>query len=106
MKRKADGGGLDRYKARLVAKGFKQSYEIDYEDTFNPIVKAATIRIVLSLAVSKGWSLRQLDVKNVFLHGVLEEEVYMNQLPGYEKKSLYNYVCKLDKDLYGLKHAP
>jgi histone deacetylase 1/2 len=85
MKR-ADGGGLEKYKARLVAKGFKQRYEIDYEGTFNPIVKAATIRIVLSLAVSKYWSPRQLDVKNVFLHGVLEEEVYMNQPPGYEKK--------------------
>jgi hypothetical protein len=60
-KRKSDGS-IDRYKARLVAKGFKQRYGIDHEDMFSPVVKAATIHLVLSIAVSKGWSLRQLDV--------------------------------------------
>jgi histone deacetylase 1/2 len=105
IKRKPDGS-LDRYKARLVAKGFKQRYGIDYEDTFSPVIKAATIRVILSLAVSCGWSLRQLDVQNAFLHGLLEEDVYMHQPPGFEDPNQPNYVCKLDKALYGLKQAP
>lgn len=86
IKRKADGS-LDRYKARLVAKEFKQRYSIDYEDTFSPVAKAATIRVILSIVVSRGWSLRQLDVHNAFLHGFLEEEVYMQQPPGFEDSS-------------------
>jgi hypothetical protein len=105
IKRKSDGI-IDRYKARLVAKGFKQRYGIDYEDTFSPVVKAATIRLILSLVVSKGWSLRQLDVQNPFLHSVLEEEVYMRQPHGYESSDNPNFVCTLDKAIYGLKQAP
>jgi histone deacetylase 1/2 len=73
VKRKADGT-LDKYKARLVAKGYKQRFSIDYEDTFIPVVKVTTVRIILSVAISRGWSLRQLDIQNA-LHGILEEEV-------------------------------
>jgi hypothetical protein len=72
IKRKADGS-IDHYTAIFVAKGFKQRYGIDYEDTLSPVVKATTIRLILSVVVSHGWCIPQLDVQNVFLHGVLEE---------------------------------
>jgi histone deacetylase 1/2 len=96
IKKKADGS-IDRYKARLVARGFKKRYVIDYEDTFIHVVKIATIRIVLSLFVSRGWSLRQLDVKKVFLHGVVEEEVYMKQSPGFKILTLHIIFANLTK---------
>jgi hypothetical protein len=98
IKRNSDGT-IDRYKARLVAKGFKQRFGIDYENTFSLVVKIATIRTVLALSVSRGWSLRHLDVKNAFLHGVLKEEVYMRQPPGFENPDDPNYICRLDKAL-------
>jgi len=79
---------------------------IDYEDTFSPVVKAATIQLILSIVVSTSWSLRQLDMQNAFVHGFLEEEVYIRQPPGYADRSRSNFVCKLDKALYGLKQAP
>jgi histone deacetylase 1/2 len=97
---------VDRYKGRLVAKGYKQRYGLDYEDSFSPVVKIATIRLVLFVDVTKGWSMRQLDVQNAFLRDILEEGVYMRQPLGFESKAHPNFVCKLDKAIYGLKQAP
>ncbi|KAH9718448.1 hypothetical protein KPL71_022235 [Citrus sinensis] len=79
---------------------------VDFKETFSPVVKAATIRIVLTLAVNNNWMLRQVDINNAFLNGDLTEEVYMPQHEGFENKSKPNYICKLNKALYGLKQAP
>jgi histone deacetylase 1/2 len=104
-KLRADGS-LDKHKARLVARGFTQQYGIDYLDTFSPVVKAATVRLVLSLAVSRDWHLRQIDISNAFLHGVLTETAYMQQPPGFQDPEHPDYVCKLHKSIYGLKQSP
>ena len=96
-------GSISRYKARFVPKGFHQQAGIDYHETFSPVIKPATVRLVLAIAVSCNWSLRQLDVSNAFLHGVLKEDVYMQQPPGYVDPVNPSYVCKLHQSLYGLK---
>ena len=99
-------GDLERHKARLVVDGRSQQVGIDCGETFSPVVKPATIRTVLSIAVSKNWVIHQLDVKNAFLHGNLSETVYMQQPPGFRDRQHPDYVCLLQKSIYGLKTIP
>ena len=90
----------------MVARGFHQQAGIDFHETFSPIIKPAIVRLVIAIAISYNWSLRQLDVSNTFLHGYLKKDVYMQQPPSYVDSLHPSYVCKLHKSLYGLKQAP
>ncbi|GJZ85112.1 retrotransposon protein, putative, ty1-copia subclass [Tanacetum coccineum] len=103
IKEGIEGVQKPRYKARVVARGFTQRAGIDYNEVFSPVVRHTSIRVILALTACKDYELEQLDVKTAFLHGNLEEVIYMKQPPGYEQG---NKVCLLKKSLYGLKQSP
>jgi histone deacetylase 1/2 len=104
-KYKADGT-IERRKARLVARGFQQTAGLDYDETFSPVVKSSTVRIILSIAVHLSWEVRQLDINNAFLNGNLKENVFMHQPEGYIDQTKPHHICRLNKAIYGLKQAP
>ena len=99
-------GSIDKYKARLVIKGYKQTEGLDYFDTYSPIIRINSIRMVLAIVALKNLEVHHMDVKTVFLNGDLEEEIYMEQPEEFSAFGQEKKVCKLVKFFYGLKQAP
>ncbi|WVZ15253.1 hypothetical protein V8G54_012819 [Vigna mungo] len=99
-------GSVNKYKARLVVKGYAQMFGVDFSETFAPVARLDTIRLLLALAAQKGWLIHQLDVKSAFLNGYLEEEIFVEQPEGFALQGQEDKVYLLKKALYGLKQAP
>ena len=98
-------GNIERFKARLVAKGFTQKEGIDYKETFSPVSKKDSLRIIMALVAHYDLELHQMDVKTAFLNGNLDEDIYMDQPEGFAKEGIEHLACKLKKSIYGLKQA-
>lgn len=103
--KKDSDGKVTKYKARLVAKGFTQVCGVDYTETYSPVVRSSTLRMLFSLAVEYGWFIDQWDVTTAFLYGRIKEDIYMLQPKGAVTKGQETKVCKLQRSLYGLKQA-
>ena len=101
-----EDGKVVRNKARLVAQGYSQQEGIDFTETFAPVARLEAIRILLSFAAHHSMRLYQMDVKSAFLNGIINEEVFVKQPPGFEDENFPEHVFKLKKALYGLKQAP
>ena len=104
-KRNADGS-INKHKERLVVKGYAQVFGIDYSDTFAPVARLDTIRLVLDVAAQNDWKVFQLDVKSAFLNGLLQEEIFVEQPEGFIEEFHEDKVYLLKKALYGLKQVP
>jgi hypothetical protein len=99
-------GVVIRNKARLVAKGYSQVEGFDFDETYAPVARLESIRLLLAYATYHGFKLYQMDVKSAFLNGPIKEEVYVEQPPGFKDSEYHNHVYKLSKAPYGLKQAP
>ncbi|WVZ50368.1 hypothetical protein U9M48_001626 [Paspalum notatum var. saurae] len=104
--KKDEHGAVVRHKARLVVKGYAQRQGIDYDEVFAPVARMEAVRLLLALAVQEGWQVHHMDVKTVFLNGDLQEEVYVQQAPGFTRPGQEHKVYRLHKALYGLHQAP
>ena len=105
VKQVADGS-IKKHKVRFVAKGFSQMEGIDYKETFAPIARYSSIISIISLVAQMGWKIHQMNVKTTIIHGMTQEEVYVEQPQGFEINDRKNHVYRLKKELHGLKQAP
>jgi len=105
VKQAADGS-VEKHKAIFVARGFSKVEGIDYDETFAPVARYLSIKSILALSTQMGWKIHQMDVKKTFLNGMIEEEVYIEQLEGFKTFDHESHVCQLKRALYGLKQAP
>ena len=99
-------GSIDKFKAKLVAKGFKQKANLDFFDTFSPVTRITSIRLLIAITTIFYLKIHQMNVKTAFLNGDLEKEIYMDQPESFVEPGQESKVCKLTKSLYGLKQAP